>query len=106
MNRPASNPPKLRRRWRDADPAERRRLIIETAMDLLRQHGPEAMTMRRVAQRLGVGTMTLYTYIDGQAALHREMTRVGFEIMHQRCQAASTLTTSAKWRGGARAYLD
>jgi len=42
-------------------------LIIETALDLLRRRGPQDVTMRRVAARLGVGAMTLYTYIDGQA---------------------------------------
>ncbi len=109
MNVTASNAAKLRRRWREAGAVERRRLIIDAAMELLRQRGPSAMTMRRVAARLGVGTMTLYTYIDGQAALHREMTRAGFDMLHQNCQAQSTLQSAAgpnKWRGGAKAYLD
>jgi AcrR family transcriptional regulator len=61
--------------------------------------------MRRVAGELGVGAMTLYTYFPNQQALRRAMIRRGFELLYQRCDAASTLDTPAGWRGGARSYL-
>jgi len=61
--------------------------------------------MRRVAGRLGIGAMTLYTYFDSQEALWRAMVRRGFEMLRERCDSASTLHTSAGWRGGARSYL-
>jgi len=61
--------------------------------------------MRRVADRLGVGAMTLYTYIDGQNALRRAMIERGFEMLAEGCSQASTLGTPAGWRGGARHYL-
>jgi AcrR family transcriptional regulator len=32
-------------------------------------HGLDALSMRRVAERLGVGTMSIYTYVPGKAEL-------------------------------------
>ncbi len=101
----AASTSRLSRRWRTVEHAERRRLIIEVALDLLRKRGLEQVTMRRVAHRLGVGAMTLYTYVDGQDALRRELTRVGFAMIHENCRASSTLATDDGWLGGARAYL-
>ena len=88
MRRKAHAPTKTRKRWREADFEQRRQLIIEAAMELLVRHGVEAVTMRRVAERLGVGAMTLYTYVDSQEQLRREMTRRGFEMLREGCQAA------------------
>ena len=101
----ALSPSRLQRRWRTADGGERRRLIVDTALNLLGRHGLERVTMRRVAERLGIGAMTLYTYVNGQHGLHQQMTRRGFEMLRDACQHASTLGTSLKWRGGARAYI-
>lgn len=100
-------------RWRSADHRQRRELILGVALDLLRRRGLEAVTMRNVARRLGVGAMTLYTYINGQDELRRAMARRGFEMLHHGCEAASTLDNHKTatpghheaWRGGARHYL-
>ena len=99
------SPSKLHRRWQTADSEERRRLIVAAAIDLLSQRRRNGVTMRRVAHRLGIGTMTLYTYIESQAVLYREMTCRGFELLDEICHRHSTLGAQAKWRGGARAYL-
>ena len=91
--------------WNEADHDARRGLIIDTALALLHADGLKAVTMRRVADRLGIGAMTLYTYLDGQRELHREMVRRGFQMLHENCKAGSTLGTPEGWRGGARAYI-
>ena len=46
-----------------------RERIIETAVALLDQHGLSALSMRRLAEELGVGTMTLYGYVTDKADL-------------------------------------
>lgn len=94
-----------KRRWLQADPDQRRRLIVDAALDLLRQRGPQAVTMRRVAQKLGLGAMTLYTYFPGQEGLRRAMIQRGFEMLQRGCEAASTLGTDLGWWGGTRHYL-
>ena len=104
---PDAAPPTAARakRWRLADHDQRRRLIAEAALDLLRRHGMARVSIRRVADRLGVGAMTLYTYVKGQEDLRQHMIRRGFEMLNDNCNAASTLETPDRWRGGARSYI-
>jgi len=97
-------------RWKQADRDQRRSLIVEVAMEMLRDHGPEAVTMRRVSSAIGVGAMTLYTYVDSQSDLHRAMVAQGFAIIHQTCAAACCAVQEENqdvhdWSGGARAYI-
>lgn len=80
-------------------------MIVDVAIKLLHRHGPDAVTIRRVASKLGVGAMTLYTYVEGQHGLQRDMVRRGFEMLGEHCCESSTLTSEHSWRGGARAYL-
>lgn len=96
----------LARQWRSASPDRRRELIIEAALDLLQRKGLQHVAMRRVARRLGVGAMTLYTYVNGQDELRRELTRRGFALLHDFCTTRSTLDNDGTWTGGARAYLE
>jgi AcrR family transcriptional regulator len=43
--------------------------IVRAAIELADESGLAALTMRRVAERLGVGTMSLYTYVPGKPEL-------------------------------------
>jgi AcrR family transcriptional regulator len=43
--------------------------VVATATAIAREQGLAALTMRRVAQALGVVPMTLYTYVPGKAEL-------------------------------------
>jgi AcrR family transcriptional regulator len=93
------------RRWKSATHEQRREQIIAAALDLLHRKCPTEVTIRNVARQLGVGAMTLYTYIDGQDELQREMVRRGFDMLQTGCHDASTLEDDQSWRGGAREYL-
>jgi len=108
MARPATKQ-RPGKRWRNADRQARRHLIIQPALGLLKNRGLEAVTMRNVAKRLGVGTMTLYTYINGQEGLRCEIAGRGFDMLNDFCEAAGTLdqpgNSKRKWRGGTRAYV-
>src|SRR5215207_6535241 len=46
-----------------------RELIINEALALLEQQGPGALSMRRLADRLGVAPTALYTHVRGKADL-------------------------------------
>lgn len=74
-------------------------------MRQLKKSGLESVTIRRVADCLGVGAMTLYTYVDGQEGLRLAMTQYGFDLLSQGCQEASTLGTPQGWRGSAKHYI-
>ena len=58
---------------RGAEPVERVSLstehIVRAAIVLADEEGAEALTMRRVAGRLGVGVMSLYRYVSGRDEL-------------------------------------
>lgn len=60
--------------WRTGDGARGRSdlsvdRIVAVAVELADGAGLAALSMRRVADRLGVGTMSLYTYVPGKAEL-------------------------------------
>lgn len=45
------------------------RAVVDAALDVADREGLDALSMRRVAQRLNVGTMTLYSYVPGKDEL-------------------------------------
>ncbi|CCH31595.1 TetR/AcrR family transcriptional regulator C-terminal domain-containing protein [Actinosynnema sp. NPDC047251] len=59
--------------WRTTSPTARKDLgvdrIVAVAVALADAEGLGALSMRRVADKLGVGTMSLYTYVPGKAEL-------------------------------------
>ncbi|MFN3168743.1 MAG: TetR/AcrR family transcriptional regulator [Phycisphaeraceae bacterium] len=103
---PAKNAP-LARQWKDRDREGRRDLIVDVAFNMLRNDGQDAVTMRRVAAAIGVGAMTLYTYVDGLDDLHRRIIARGFSIIHDNCSSACDHNRKHDddWMPGARAYV-
>ncbi|WP_084961444.1 TetR/AcrR family transcriptional regulator [Thermoactinospora rubra] len=43
--------------------------IVQAAIEIADEEGLQALSMRRVAEKLGVGTMSLYTYVPGKPEL-------------------------------------
>ncbi|MEU3453248.1 TetR/AcrR family transcriptional regulator [Micromonospora sp. NPDC006766] len=60
---PADGPRRGPRQGRSVD------AIVAAAIELADAEGLDALTMRRVAQAVGVAPMTLYTYVPGKAEL-------------------------------------
>jgi AcrR family transcriptional regulator len=50
-----------------------REQILDTALAILQEFGPEAITSRAIAERMGVAHMSLYTYFENQAAILRAL---------------------------------
>ncbi len=62
--------------------AQMRERMLDAALELLREGGPQAISIRALAERLGVSHMVFYTYFDSRAELlralsHRQRERVG-----------------------------
>lgn len=51
-----------------------RAAIVDTAIELADRDGIEGLSMRRIADRLGVGAMSLYRHVPNKDALLAEMT--------------------------------
>lgn len=52
--------------------------MIDAAARLLGEHGPDALTTRRVAAEVGTSTMAVYTYFSGMEDLKRAVAVEGF----------------------------
>ena len=50
-----------------------RQQILDTAYAILQTEGPEAITSRAIAERMGVAHMSLFTYFENQAAILRAL---------------------------------
>lgn len=72
--------------------------VVEAAMLVAEEEGVDALSMRGVASRLGVGAATLYTYVPDKSALIALMvdTMVG--------QAVLPHTRAGTWRDKVRAW--
>ncbi|MGI9083771.1 MAG: TetR/AcrR family transcriptional regulator [Aeromicrobium sp.] len=57
--------------------------VVDTAMSIAAEEGVDALSMRKVATALGVGAMSLYTYVPGRDEL--------FELMIDRAWAVRRL---------------
>lgn len=68
--------------------------IAQAGIELADASGLEALSMRKVADRLGVGTMSLYTYVPGRTEL--------VDVMVDTVMAETTRPNDVPggWRGG------
>src|ERR1700759_3483077 len=57
------------------------REIVATALALLEEHGAEALTMRRLADQLGIRAPSLYKHLAGKAELEAAVIAIGFEVL-------------------------
>ncbi|MEI6727927.1 MAG: TetR/AcrR family transcriptional regulator, partial [Actinomycetes bacterium] len=70
--------------------------IARAALALVDRDGPEALSLRRVAGDLGVGTMTLYHYVPSREALVADIVALLIAEMDL------TVTAGLTWREGAK----
>lgn len=70
-------------------PTTRRRQIAEVARVLLDAEGPRALTMRRVADALGIRAPSLYKHVPDKGALEGLVAALGFEELGEEMEAAA-----------------
>jgi AcrR family transcriptional regulator len=66
----------------------RARQIVQAARQLLEQQGAQALTMRRLADRLGIRAPSLYKHLPDKAALEAAIIATGLEDLAATLQAA------------------
>jgi AcrR family transcriptional regulator len=62
---------------------EGRARLIESAARLLAEHGPDALTARRLAATVGSSTMAVYTHFGSMAELRQAIRTEGFERLNR-----------------------
>ncbi|PRY00449.1 TetR/AcrR family transcriptional regulator [Allonocardiopsis opalescens] len=63
--------------------------MLDAALALLREHGPEALTVRRIAQAVGASTQAVYSSYGGKQALVAALYHEGFRLLRERFERAS-----------------
>jgi AcrR family transcriptional regulator len=71
--------------------------IIAAAIDIADTDGVDALSMRNVAQRLGVGTMSLYTHVPGKTDLVDLMFDTAYGELYESVESPSK--QPGGWRG-------
>ena len=74
--------------------------VIAAAVEVLNTEGPDALTLNRLANDLGIRTPSLYNHIDGLPGLQRELS-----ILNAR-QLADRLSEAAIGKGGSELFMD
>jgi AcrR family transcriptional regulator len=59
--------------------------ILDAALALLRQEGPEGVSIRKIAERIGVSHMLLYSYFENRAEIIGWLRERGFVQMEAFC---------------------
>ena len=60
---------------------EMRRRILDATLELLREEGLDGVSIRKIADRVGVSHMLLYSYFEDRAAIIESLREGGFEEM-------------------------
>ncbi|MDP1631758.1 MAG: TetR/AcrR family transcriptional regulator [Caulobacter sp.] len=91
----------------DTDVADFRERLIAAAEHLFAEHGPDGMTMRQLAQALGVSPMTPYRYFKDKDAILAAVRASGFSRFAAAMEAAAAAAPDPmeKSRDTGRAYI-
>ncbi|WP_020575179.1 TetR/AcrR family transcriptional regulator [Actinopolymorpha alba] len=84
----------------------RRRQIADAARHLLEAEGPDALTMRRIGEALGIKAPSLYKHLPDKTALEAQLVADAFTELAEAMEAASANAASPTVRlaAVARAY--
>jgi AcrR family transcriptional regulator len=71
------------------EPTPRAREVAAVALDLLETEGSEALSMRRLADRLGIKAPSLYKHFPDKRSLEAAIISTGFELQAQAFESAA-----------------
>lgn len=83
-----------------------REAIVEAARQLVTEEGLDALSLRRLAARLGVTAPALYAHVEHKRDLLRALAEGQFEALVARFDAVADLPPLERIRAHGRAYVD
>lgn len=90
---------------RPANP-ELREKILKAAAEIIEGCGPDCVTMREVAEKVGYTPTTLYLYFKDKNAILKEAVLLAFDSLAETCNAAMVGPTNLdRFRQRCRAYV-
>ena len=78
----------------------RAREIVDAALELLEEEGADGLSMRRIAERLGIRAPSIYKHLPDKQALEAAIISVGFErqaVESSRPRSRVPPTLSPRW---------
>ena len=92
---------------RERERSERRRLIIDTARELADEQGWEAVTTRRLVERIEYSQPVLYSHFAGEEAIVAAVALEGFdELTAAMAKARVASVPDRAWAAVAAAYVE
>lgn len=91
---------------RDRERAHRHQLIITAARELAETEGWDAVTTRRLAERVEYSQPVLYSHFDGKTAIVGAVALDGFSELAGQLRRAREGSPTSALRAVGRAYLD
>ena len=76
--------------------ATQRAEIVDAAISIVTEAGPQALTTRRLAEAAGVTTMTIYSRFGGMESVSSAVFNVGFAQLTERLRAVEATGTAAQ----------
>jgi AcrR family transcriptional regulator len=76
--------------------AAQRAEIVEAAISIVTEAGPQALTTRRLAEAAGVTTMTIYSRFGGMESVSSAVFNVGFARLTERLRAVEPTGTAVR----------
>jgi AcrR family transcriptional regulator len=71
--------------------------IVEIALELLEEHGPDGVSMRIVAGRLGVRAPSLYKHLPDKQAMQNAMIAIGLRRQGEACERGMREADDPVW---------
>ena len=87
-----------------AELTPRAREIVTAARELLEEEGPEALSMRRLGERLGIRAPSIYKHLPGKDALEAAVISDGFDELAATLDGTTIEELAHGYRAFARAH--
>ena len=86
------------------DLSPRAREIVGVALGLLEEEGPDGLSMRRLAERVGIRAPSIYKHLPDKQALEAAIISVGFDLQADAFECALVEDAGDQLGALARAY--
>ena len=74
-----------------------RQAVLDCASQILAEEGPQALSMRKLSQKLGASTIVLYTYFKDKPEILNELYLEGFERLRADLKAVPSGTDAMEY---------
>jgi AcrR family transcriptional regulator len=90
---------------RERQRVETRAELVAAAHAIVKDEGYESLTIRKLAERVGLATMSVYSYFSDKQAILTALAQDSFEELARRCDKRRTADPLATLKAGLEEYV-